>query len=196
MASLLYGCGLRLTECLALRVKDLDFQRKIITVRAGKGDKDRSVPLPHSLTEPLDRHLAVLKIKHSTWLQDNFPGVALPPALDRKYPHARYDWAWMFVFPSDKPSVDPLTGAVRLFHRSETFLQRPFKIAVQSAKLSKAASCHTLRHSFATHLLENGHNIRVVQELLGHSDVRTTMIYTHVTLPRSVSSPIDDLKLR
>jgi integron integrase len=197
IASLLYGCGLRLAECIALRVKDVDFQRQTLTVRAGKGDKDRDVALPAAAGEPMIRHLALLKLKHDIWIKDGFPGVALPLALDRKYPKARFDWGWMFVFPSDHTSVDPTTRRVRLFHRSESFVQRPLKEAVKKAGLTKPASCHTLRHSFATHLLEKGYNIRVVQELLGHHDVRTTMIYTHVSsLPQTVSSPLDDLAPR
>lgn len=194
IASLLYGCGLRLAECLALRVKDVDFQRQTLTVRAGKGDKDRNVALPATAVEPLMRHMALLKLKHDIWLKDGFPGVALPLALDRKYPNARFEWGWMFIFPSEHPSVDPMTRRVRLFHRSESFVQRPLKEAVKKSGLTKPASCHTLRHSFATHLLEKGYSIRVVQELLGHSDVRTTTVYTHVSsLPKTVASPLDEL---
>jgi integron integrase len=194
MASLLYGCGLRLAECLALRVKDVDLQRYTLTVRAGKGDKDRNVGLPLSILEGLNAHLDLLRLKHQSWLKDGFCGVALPDGIDRKYPKARLQWTWMFVFPSEHPSRDPRSGQCRLFHRSESFLQRPIKEAVRRAGIPKSASCHTLRHSFATHLLEKGYNIRIVQELLGHSDVRTTMVYTHVSrLPKAVASPLDDL---
>ncbi len=194
MASLLYGCGLRLAECLTLRVKDVDVERRTLTVRAGKGDKDRNVALPLSILEALNAHLSLLKLKHQSWLKDGFCGVALPDGIDRKYPKARLQWTWMFVFPSEHPSMDPRSGQCRLFHRSESFLQRPIKDAVHRAGIPKPASCHTLRHSFATHLLEKGYNIRIVQELLGHRDVRTTMVYTHVShLPKAVTSPLDDL---
>jgi len=178
MASLLYGCGLRLAECLTLRVKDIDLARCTLTVRAGKGDKDRVVALPVSALESLKHHLTLLKLQHQSRIKDGFAGVALPAGIDRKYPRARLDWAWMFVFPSDRPSIDPRSGKTRLFHRSESFLQRPLKEAVRKCGIPKPISCHTLRHSFATHLLEKGYNIRIIQELLGHNDVRTTMIYT------------------
>jgi integron integrase len=193
MASLLYGAGLRLRECLKLRVKDLDFGYRQILVRDGKGAKDRVTMLPRSVHEPLTRHLVRVKALHEQDLAAGHGGVELPDALARKYPRAAYDWAWKFVFPSHKLSTDPRTGAVHRHHVYENYVIRGVKEAARAARIAKHVSCHTLRHSFATHLLESGHDIRTVQELLGHADVATTMIYTHV-LNRgagAVASPLD-----
>lgn len=193
MASLLYGAGLRLRECLNLRVKDVDFGYGQIFVRDGKGGKDRVTMLPASMIEPLQAHLARVKVLHERDLEEGFGDVELPDALLRKYPRAQYDWAWKFVFPSYKRSTDPKTGAIRRHHVYENYLIRGVKEAARAAGIAKHVSCHTLRHSFATHLLENGYDIRTVQELLGHSSVETTMIYTHVMNRggRGVKSPLD-----
>jgi integron integrase len=195
MASLLYGSGLRLMECLHLRVKDLDFDRNQIVVRDGKGAKDRVTMLPAKLKVPLARHLARVKVLHQADLKAGQGRVLLPGALARKYPRAEISWAWQWVFPGSTISKDPRSGHVGRHHRDETFLQKEVREAVRKAGLDKPASCHTLRHSFATHLLEDGYDIRTVQELLGHADVSTTMIYTHV-LNRGgfgVRSPADTL---
>ena len=193
MASLLYGSGLRLMECLRLRVKDLDFHYNQITVRDGKGGKDRVTILPSSIKGPLQRHLARVKALHSRDLEEGFGRVYLPNALASKYKQADREWCWQYVFPSAKRSVDPRTSVVGRHHVNEQSLQRAIGMAVRKAGITKPASCHTFRHSFATHLLEDGYDIRTVQELLGHKDVRTTMIYTH-TLNRggrAVKSPVD-----
>lgn len=193
MANLLYGSGLRLMECLRLRVKDLDFHYNQIIVRDGKGSKDRVTVLPSSIKSPLQRHLTRVKALHATDLKEGFGRVYLPNALSRKYPQADREWCWQYIFPSAKRSVDPRTGVVRRHHVNEQSLQRAIGVAVRKADISKPASCHTFRHSFATHLLEDGYDLRTVQELLGHKDVRTTMIYTHVLNrgPRAVKSPLD-----
>ena len=193
MAGLLYGAGLRLRECLKLRVKDVDFGYRQILVRDGKGGKDRVTMLPAAVVEPLQAHLARIKAWHDRDLADGCGDVELPDAIARKYPRAPYEWGWKFVFPSYKRSVDPRTGAVRRHHVYENYLIRGVKQAARSAGIAKHVSCHTLRHSFATHLLQAGYDIRTVQELLGHSDVSTTMIYTHVLNKggRGVKSPLD-----
>lgn len=193
MAQLLYGSGLRLMECLRLRVKDLDFDYHTITVRDGKGDKDRVTILPASLIGSLQKHLEEVKRLHEQDLAQGYGAVYLPDALARKYPNAGREWAWQWVFPSPRLSLDPRSGTVRRHHMDPASLQRAIRHAAQAATLSKPVSPHTLRHSFATHLLENGYDIRTVQELLGHKDVRTTMVYTHV-LQRgglAVRSPLD-----
>jgi integron integrase len=193
MASLLYGAGLRLTECLRLRVKDIDFARNIITVRQGKGGKDRITMLPKHVKEPLQAHLIGIKQAHEVDLAEGFGTVELPFALARKYPEAATEWKWQYVFPAPKHSRDPRSGAIRRHHLDESVLQKAVKQALKQAKINKHGSCHTFRHSFATHLLEAGYDIRTVQELLGHADVKTTMVYTHV-LNRgglAVRSPLD-----
>jgi integron integrase len=195
LARLLYGTGMRLHEGLSLRVKDVDFARHVIVVREAKGAKDRVVMLPRSLAEPLREQLAR---SHGTWTTDRAagrPGVFLPHALERKYPRADQSWAWFWVFPSPVLSVDPRTGIERRHHLHEKRLQRDLKRAVTSVGMARMVSVHTLRHSFATHLLQAGTDIRTVQELLGHSDVSTTMIYTHVLkiAAGTTASPLDAL---
>lgn len=193
MASLLYGAGLRLRECLKLRVEDVDFEYRQIVVRDGKGAKDRVTMLPTAVLELLEAHLVRVKALHERDLAEGYGDVALPHALARKYPRAQYEWGWKFVFPSHKLSTDPLTGVIRRHHIYENYLARSVKEAARAAGIVKHVSCHTLRHSFATHLLEAGYDIRAVQELLGHADVSTTMIYTHVLSKggRGVASPLD-----
>lgn len=194
MGSLLYGSGLRLMECLRLRVKDLDFAQLQVTVRDGKGGKDRVTMLPPSLVEPLRRQLERAKALHELDVREGYGRVYLPHALARKYPNAEREWCWQYVFPASKRSFDPRTGSERRHHVAETTLQRAVKAAVRSAGVNKPGSCHTLRHSFATHLLEAGYDLRTIQELLGHADVQTTMIYTHVLNKggRGVKSPLEE----
>jgi integron integrase len=193
MASLLYGAGLRVLECATLRVKDVDFDRHELTVRDGKGRKDRVTLLPARLEPALRSHLARVRTQHAKDLAQGQGAVALPDALDRKYPTASRDWPWQWVFPATRNYVDRLTGDERRHHLHETVLQRAVKAAVRAAGIAKPATAHTFRHSFATHLLEDGYDIRTIQELLGHQDVRTTMVYTHVLNrgPRGVRSPLD-----
>ena len=196
MASLQYGTGMRLMECLRLRIKDVDFQRLEITVRQGKGAKDRRTMLPASLALPLRQQLERVQVLHSRDLETpEFAGVALPFALARKYPNAEFELAWAYIFPASRLGIDPLGGKLRRHHLDEKVLQRAVHSALQQADIKKPASCHTLRHSFATHLLEAGYDIRTVQELLGHADVATTMIYTHVLNKggKGVRSPLDAL---
>lgn len=194
MAGLMYGTGMRLMECVRLRIKDVDFERRMITVFNGKGMKDRVVPLPERYGGELQRHIASLKEQHEVDLANGVGEVYLPEALARKYPNAPREWGWVYVFPSSKLSQDPRSGKVRRHHLHEGTLQRAIKKAALEADLVKQVNSHCLRHSFATHLLEAGYDIRTVQELLGHADVSTTMIYTHVLnrpgLP-PVKSPAD-----
>jgi integron integrase len=193
VARLMYGSGLRLRECLELRVKDLDFGQGEIRVRDGKGRRDRVTPLPRSLLEPLRVHLTRVRELHARDLAAGAGAVALPDALARKYPGAAREWGWQWVFPAARRYRERESGRERRHHLHETLVQRGVKRAVRAAGLAKPASSHTLRHSFATHLLESGYDIRTVQELLGHRDVRTTMIYTHVLNRggRGVRSPLD-----
>lgn len=197
MAKLLYGAGLRLTECIRLRIQDVDFGQNQLYVRAGKGDKDRISMLPQELMDELARHIERVKVLHRHDLTEGFGAVYLPEAVARKYPNAEKELGWQYVFPSRGRSTDPRSGVIRRHHVSESGLQKAVKAAVRKAGITKRASCHTLRHSFATHLLENGTNIRIVQELMGHSDVKTTEIYTHVMQKdiKTTQSPLDGLEL-
>lgn len=180
MAALIYGGGLRLMECLRLRVKDVDFQYRQLVIRDAKGQKDRVTLLPQNLFESLRNHLVRVRTLHEADLREGYGCVHLPFALAEKYPAANRDWGWQYVFPSTRRSIDPRSGVERRHHAPEDSLQRGLRQAVRKAGIIKPASVHTLRHSFATHLLESGYDIRTVQELLGHADVKTTMIYTHV----------------
>lgn len=193
MASLLYGTGMRLMECVRLRVKDVDFARNEITVRDGKGGKDRHTVLPSSLIQPLNRQLERVRELHRQDIGAGYAGVYLPHALARKYRQAPREIGWQYVFPASQRANDPRGGELRRHHIDEKVLQRAIKSAVQAAGISKPATCHTLRHSFATHLIEAGYDIRTVQELLGHKDVATTQIYTHVLNKggHAVLSPLD-----
>lgn len=195
IASLLYGCGLRLMECMRLRVQDIDFGYQMIMVRDGKGGKDRRVPLPARCVEPLQAQLRRAQQQHSEDLAAGFGEVFLPYALARKYPSAPREWRWQYVFPATRLSVDPRTGITRRHHLHESGVQKMIRAVCTRTGISKKVSVHTLRHSFATHLLETGYDIRTVQELLGHKDVSTTMIYTHVLNKPgvSVNSPLDNL---
>jgi integron integrase len=180
VVKLLYGSGLRLSEALRLRVKDIDFAQAQIVVRDGKGGNTRITMLPSSLTQGLSTHLENVQRQHQQDLARGYGSVYLPFALERKYPHAEYEWIWQYAFPSERISTDPRTEVARRHHLDESGLQKAVKQATRWAKIPKKVGCHTFRHSFATHLLQNGYDIRTVQELLGHKDVKTTMIYTHV----------------
>ncbi len=193
ISSLLYGSGMRIMECLRLRVKDVDFKRREILIRDGKGFKDRVTMLPGSLAASLETHLLKVRGLHEADLQQGYGAVYLPHALERKYPSAAKEWGWQYVFPSARLSADPHSHEVRRHHVQDQAVQRAVRQAARDADLVKPVTPHTFRHSFATHLLENGYDIRTVQELLGHSDVSTTMIYTHVLNKggKGVVSPLD-----
>ncbi|MBU1487755.1 integron integrase [bacterium] len=195
MTKLIYGCGLRLMECVRLRIKDIDFEHNQVIVRDGKGMKDRVTMLPEQLKPSLLEHLARVKVIHEQDIQKGLGEVYLPFALERKYPNAAKEWGWQYVFPSERISKDHRSGKIRRHHLNESGLQRAVQSAARSAGLSKPVSPHTFRHSFATHLLESGYDIRTVQELLGHKDVSTTMIYTHVINKGGMGaeSPLDML---
>jgi len=198
LASLLYGAGLRLLECLRLRVKDVDVAYRQILVRDGKGGKDRVTMLPESVVQPLHAQLGEVKRLHEIDLREGFGEVHLPHALSRKYPRAAFEWGWQYVFPASRRSADPDDRVIRRHHLDESVPARALKQARRDAGIAKPVSAHVLRHSFATHLLQSGSDIRTVQELLGHSDVSTTMIYTHVMNKgaRGVRSPLDRLEQR
>jgi integron integrase len=193
MAQLMYGCGLRLMETVRLRVQDIDFEQHQIIVRQGKGHKDRDTLLPDRLIAPLQRQLRYAKALHDNDLERGYGQVYLPFALERKYPNANRQWAWQYVFPSHKLSRDPRTNQIRRHHVDETGVQKAVSAAARAAGINKQVGCHTLRHSFATHLLEAGYDIRTIQELMGHKSVETTMIYTHVIKRGglAVRSPLD-----
>lgn len=196
IAALLYGAGLRLAEGLSLRIKDIDFGRRTIIVRDGKGAKDRAVMLPATVAEPLRHHIEDVRRLHQKDLAAGLGSVYLPAALERKYPRAAYDFAWQFVFPASKPGPCPRTGEIRRHHIHDSAVSKAIKAARQSAKIIRPVGAHTLRHSFATHLLESGTDIRTIQELLGHAHVETTQIYTHVATngAAGVLSPLETLR--
>jgi len=196
MASLIYGTGMRLMECVRLRVKDVDFHYKQIVIRDAKGQKDRVTMLPESLIEPLRNHLVRVKERYDQDLREGYGRVYLPHALDRKYPNAGREWGWQYVFPARSRSCDPRTKIIRRHHYAEDALQRALKNAIRNAGIIKPGTTHVLRHSFATHLLEDGYDIRTVQDLLGHQDLNTTMIYTHVLQKggRAARSPLDRME--
>ena len=193
VAQLLYGGGLRLMEALRLRIKDVDLEQRCITVRCGKGDKDRRTVLPSSLVDPLKRHMKEVQHQHQTDLTAGWGAVELHHALERKYRNAAREWGWQWLFPQGRRWRDPRQNIEGRHHLDPSLVQRAVRAAVQAAGISKPATCHTFRHSFATHLLEQGADIRTIQELLGHSDVKTTMVYTHVLNrgPSGVRSPAD-----
>jgi integron integrase len=195
VAKLLYGSGLRIMEAVRLRVQDIDYQMKQLTIRSGKGDKDRFTTFPATVTPLLQNHLAGVKTRHQQDLAQGHGKVYLPHALDRKYPHAPQEWAWQYVFPARDLSVDPRSGVTRRHHVDPSVINKAIKVAVRRAGLTKNISAHTFRHSFATHLLQRGTDIRTIQQLLGHNDLATTMIYTHILQQggQGVPSPLDDL---
>lgn len=195
MASMLYGCGLRLMECCRLRVKDIDFSMHQVPIHDGKGLKDRVVMLPEKIEPSMQEHLERTRLVHENDLARGYGNVYMPYALERKYPHASKQWGWQFVFPAQEFSKDPHTGVVHRHHVYPSTLQRAVKRSVNLAGITKHVGCHTFRHGFATHLLEDGYDIRTVQELLGHKNVQTTMVYTHVMCrgASAVKSPLDRL---
>jgi integron integrase len=195
MAKLLYGSGLRVSECIRLRVKDIDFEMKQVTVRAGKGNKDRYTTLSAALIAPLKEHLERVKIFFEKAVAEGHGSVYMPDALDRKYPNAGKEWIWQYVFPAKNTSIDPRSGLERRHHAESSVIEKAIKRAAAVAGINKRVTCHTLRHSFATHLLQSGTDIRTIQDLLGHNDLATTMIYTHVLRQggHGVKSPLDDL---
>ncbi len=196
-AKLMYGSGLRISETIRLRVKDIDYKLKMITVRSGKGNKDRITTFPATITPFLREHLAKVKTIHEKDIADGFGAVFLPHALARKYPHAAKQWEWQYVFPASKLSRDPRSGVTRRHHIDPSVINKAIKAAAQKVGLTKSVSAHTFRHSFATHLLQRGNDNRTIQALMGHKDVSTTMIYTHVLEQggQGVPSPLDDLNL-
>jgi integron integrase len=193
MGMQIYGGGLRLNECLHQRVKDLDFEQLQVVVRDGKGEKDRVTLLPQAVVEAMKQHLERVRAAHEYALQEGYAGVQLPYALAEKYPNAQYEWGWQYVYPAERPSRDPRSGAWRRHHLDESYLQKAVQAAIKKLGITKHAGCHTFRHSFATHLLAAGTDIRTVQALLGHKDVSTTQIYTHVLKLNgfAVKSPVD-----
>ncbi len=195
MASLMYGCGIRLEECLSLRVKDINFDDCTIEIRSGKGGKDRVTVLPVILVDTLQRYLKNLEVRWKKERRESYPGVLLPEALERKYPGLAKEWSWYWLFPANRSCISPANSKEVLWHIHPSVVQKQIHTAVKSAGIHKMASAHTLRHSFATHLLEDGYDIRTIQELLGHSSVKTTMIYTHVAVrsKRGVKSPLENL---
>lgn len=197
VVKLLYGSGLRITEAVRLRVQDIDFSYKQITVRSGKGDKDRVTTFPASLTPLLQNHLEKVKLIHQKDLVDGYGAVYLPYALAKKYPNAETEWGWQYVFPARSLSVDPLSGLTRRHHVDQSLINKAIRAAVRQVGIDKRVSAHTFRHSFATHLLQRGTDIRTIQALLGHNDLETTMIYTHVLNQggQGVTSPLDDLDI-
>jgi integron integrase len=194
IGQMLYGSGMRLMECLRLRVKDLDFERRTITLHDTKSNRDRVTCLPDAVTKALKLHLAKVQAQHTEDLANGYGSVELPNALERKYSNAPFEWGWQYVFPAQKFSADPRTQIVRRHHVYETSVQKAIKKAARLAKIDKLVGPHTLRHSFATHLLEAGTDIRTIQDLLGHRDVKTTMIYTHVVNRAGVRSPLDRIQ--
>lgn len=197
IGNILYGGGLRLIECLRLRVQDIDFEYSEIIIRNGKGGKDRITVLPDSIKERLKAHLGDVKKTYLKDLSSDWEGVYLPFALEKKYPNANKEWGWQYIFPAVKKSLDPRSNKIRRHHLNESVMQKAVRNAIKQAGIIKSAGCHTFRHSFATHLLENGTDIRTIQELLGHSSLSTTMIYTHVIKKGGfgVKSPADNLEL-
>jgi integron integrase len=195
MAKMIYGSGLRLRECLTLRIKDIDFERKVLVVRSGKGNKDRETILPEAIIEELDVHMNKVRELYKQDRREGLPGVSLPNALGKKYKNAGTSWRWFWLFPSRRLAVDPRQNIVRRHHIYPSSLQKAFHRAVKKAGIQKSATVHTLRHSFATHLVEGGYDIRTIQELLGHNNLQTTMIYTHVAKKNKlgVKSPFDTL---
>lgn len=191
---MLYGSGMRLMECMRLRVKDVDFELRTITLRDTKSNRDRVTVLPNAVLEPLKLHLAKIKAQHVEDLSKGFGSVEMPGALGRKYPNAEYEWGWQYVFPASQYSRDPRSGIVRRHHLYETSVQKAVRKAAKEAGIVKPVGPHTFRHSFATHLLQGGTDIRKIQELLGHQDLKTTMVYTHVAgIGAGVKSPLDSM---